>query len=116
MRIIISERQYNWLINEQKTVEDFKKFLEDYETIEFKTDLNLDKLNFKSGEYSKDDFLDKLNSSPIRLNMFHITTDGYMIGTGSVSVEKKLGKTNVTLSTKPVGDFKTAMITLTKNI
>ena len=48
--------------------------------------------------------------------MFHITTDGYMIGTGSISAEKKLGKTNVTLSTKPVGDFKTAMITLTKNI
>ena len=116
MRIIISERQYNWLINEQKTKQDFEKFLDDYNTIKFENELNLDKLNLKSGTYTKDTFLDKLNSSPIKLNMFHITTDGYMIGTGSISAEKKLGKTNITLSTKPVGDFKTAMIILTKNI
>ena len=105
MRIIISERQYNWLINEQKTKQDFEDFLK-----------NFNEVTFKEKKYKPEEFLDKLNSSPIKLNMFHISTDGYKIGTGSISAEGTYKNTNIKLSVKPVGDFKTAMIIITKNI
>jgi|688.fasta_scaffold439768_3 hypothetical protein len=104
MRIIVSESQLKRLLFEQQqTKEDFDEFLN-----------NFNEITFKEKKYKPEEFLDKLNASPIRLNMFHITTDGYKIGTGSVSAEGTYKNTNIILSVKPVGDFKTAMVSITK--
>jgi hypothetical protein len=48
--------------------------------------------------------------------MYHIQTDGYDIGTGSVSISGKVNDMNIRLNLKPVGDFKTGLVTITKTL
>lgn len=109
MKIVLTEAQMEKLIDEQltkpKETEDFSEYIKKFNTI---------KLNNKS--FTPDDFLSKINNSPIQLNLFHIQTDGYNIGTGALSAKGKIGNLNLILSVKPVGDFKTGLVTITKTI
>ena len=109
MRILITEKQLDDLIDEQLTqptgTTNFSDYIKKFETIKF-----------NSKTYTPDDFLTKINKSPIQLNMYHIQTDGYDIGTGSVSVTGKLNNFDIRLNVKPVGDYKVGLVTITKTI
>lgn len=109
MKIVLTESQMRKLIDEQltkpKETEDFSEYIKKFETI---------KLNNKS--FTPDDFLSKLNNSPIKLNFFRFQTNGYDIGSGSLSIDGKINNVNLRLDVKPVGDFKTGMVTITKTL
>jgi hypothetical protein len=109
MKLKLTESQIERLMNEQltqpKDQTDFSNYIKQFDTI---------KINNNS--FTPDDFLKKLNNSPIQLNLFNIQTDGYNIGTGALSAKGKIGNLDFRLSVKPVGDFKTGMVTITKTI
>jgi hypothetical protein len=109
MRITITENQLNNLIDEQLTqptgTTNFADYIKKFETV---------KLNNKT--FTPDDFLTRLNNSPIQLNMYHIQTDGLNIGTGSVSVTGRVKNFGIRLNVKPVGDYKVGLVTITKTI
>lgn len=109
MKVKLTEEQLLNLISEQsvgeKTINksDFENYIKKYEGIKI-----------KNNTISPEDFLTKLNKSPIQLNMFHIQTEGWDIGTGSLSATGKYGNSSIRLNLKPVGDYKIALLTLTK--
>ena len=84
---------------------DFSEYVKKFESI-----------RVGKNSFTPNDFLSKLNNSPIQLNMYHIQTDGYDIGTGSVSISGKVNNMNIRLNLKPVGDFKTGLVTITKTL
>jgi hypothetical protein len=108
MKFILTEAQMG-KIQEQLTqstgTTDFSEYVKKFESI-----------RVGKNSFTPDDFLSRLNSSPIQLNMYHIQTDGYDIGTGSVSISGKVNDMNIRLNLKPVGDFKTGLVTITKTL
>jgi hypothetical protein len=82
---------------------DFENYIKKYEGIKI-----------KDKTISPGDFLIKLNKSPIQLNMYHIQTEGWDIGTGSISATGIYGDSSIRLDLKPVGDYRVALLTLTK--
>lgn len=109
MRIILNDSQLKKIVDEQQvkqnSKEEFEEFLKKFDSLSINNKLS-----------SPETFLSKLNASPIKLNMFYISTDGYKIGTGSVSAEGYLKGSKIRLDVKPVGDFKTAMVTFSKTL
>lgn len=111
MKVKLTEEQLLNLISEQSistgekviNKSDFENYIKKYEGIKIKTKT-----------IAPEDFLTKLNNSPIQLNMFHIQTEGWDIGTGSLSATGKYGNSSIRLNLKPVGDYKIALLTLTK--
>jgi hypothetical protein len=47
--------------------------------------------------------------------MYHIQTEGWDIGTGSISATGAYGNSSIRLNLKPVGDYRVALLTLTKS-